>query len=276
MILTQTHAHQTHTRKPIRVSVPMFITIDNVPVCSPATEYLQENGQPETISNNPGIRHFIWEHFQDLNRVVQRMKYSGGTFSGYKTLLCAPEITVLGHRCTQHGRLPDESRVTKIVNWGPCKDLTDVCTFLETIGVCCLFIRSFAHWAHNLVKLTRKDTQWEFGTKQQDAMDNLKQALLTSPALRPIDYTLDSPVILSVNTLYIAISSILTECDANNPRLRYHLRFRSITLNDRESCFSQAKLELYGLYRALHALKLQLISIRNLIIEVTPNTLKEC
>src|SRR5271156_5702755 len=75
------------------------------------------------------------------------MKYSGGTFSGYKSMLCAPEITVLGHRCTAQGCLPDQSRVVKIVNWGPCKDLTDVRAFLGTIGVCRLFIENFAHHA---------------------------------------------------------------------------------------------------------------------------------
>ena len=73
------------------------------------------------------------------------MKYSGRTFSGYKSLLCAAEIMVLGHRCTIDGRLPDQSRVEKIVNWGPCKDLTDVCAFVGTIGVCRLFIKNFAH-----------------------------------------------------------------------------------------------------------------------------------
>src|SRR5208282_5114160 len=60
----------------------------------------------------------------------------------------------------------------------------------------------------------------------------------------------------------------LSQCDATNPKLRYHAHFGSITLNDRESRFSQPKLELYGLYRALRALKLDLIGIRNLIIEV--------
>src|SRR5271168_1616197 len=183
------------------------------------------------------------------------MKYSGGTFSGYKTILCAPEITILGHRCTQQRRLPDESRVAKIVNWGPCKDLTDVRAFVGTIGVCRLFIQNFAHRAHHLVKLTRKDAPWEFGPEQQDAMDDLKQALLNLPALKPIDYKSDSPVILSVDTSYIAIGFILSQCDINNPRLRYHSRFGSITLNDRESRFSQPKLELYGLYRALCALE---------------------
>ena len=85
-----------------------------------------EDGESETIPDNPGIRRFVWEHFQDLNRIVQRMKYSRGTFSGYKSFLCAQEITVLGNRCTMEGWRPDESRVIKVMNWGPCKDLTDV------------------------------------------------------------------------------------------------------------------------------------------------------
>ena len=52
--------------------------IDDVPVKGPATRYIKEDGEPETIPENPGIRRFVWEQFQDLNRVVQQMKYCGG------------------------------------------------------------------------------------------------------------------------------------------------------------------------------------------------------
>ena len=45
--------------------------IDDVPVRGPATMYIQANGEPETIPKNSGICHFLWEHFQDLNCVVQ-------------------------------------------------------------------------------------------------------------------------------------------------------------------------------------------------------------
>ena len=221
--------------------------IDDVPVRGPASRYIQPDGEPETIPENSGIRRFVWEHFQDLNRIVQRMKYCGGTFSGYKSFLCAPEITVLGHRCTIEGRLPEQSRVDKIIKWAPCKDLSDVRAFLGTIGVCRLFIKNFAHRAHHLVKLTRKGVEWEFGQQQLDAMQDLKDALLASPALRPIDYESGSPVILSVNTSNIAISYILSQCDPNNTKFRYFAKFGSITLNEREGRFSQPKLELYGL-----------------------------
>lgn len=248
--------------------------IDDVPVKGPASRYIQSNGEPETIPENTGIRRFVWEHFQDLNRVVQRMKYSGGTFSGYKSFLCASEITVLGHRCTIDGRLPDLARVEKIKNWAPCQDLSDVRAFLGTIGVCRLFIRNFAQKAHHLVKLTRKDVPWEFGQEQLDAMQDLKDALLSSPALRPIDYTSEAPVILSVDTSNIAIGLILSQCNPDDTKLRYVARFGSITLNDRESRYSQPKLELYGLYRALRALKMYLLGVRNLIVEVDAKYIK--
>ena len=82
-------------------------------------------------------------------------------------------------------------------------------------------------------------------------MDDLKKGLLTSPALQPIDYTTDALVILAVDTLHIAIRYILLQCSTDNPKLQYHSRFGSITLNECECRFSQPKLELYELYRAL-------------------------
>jgi hypothetical protein len=242
--------------------------IDDVPVRGPATRYILPSGEEERIPENPGIRRFVWEHFQDLNRICERMKYSGGTFSGYKSNLCAAEINLLGQRCTIEGRKPDKARVIKVTNWGHCPDLSDVRAFIGTIGVCRMFIRNFAHRAHHLVKLMRKDTLWEFGQDQIDAMTDLKDALVNSKALKPIDYSSESAVILSVDTSYIAIGYLLAQCDLVDPKIRYYAKFGSITLNEREARFSQPKLELYGLYRTLRSLKILLLGIRNLVIEV--------
>lgn len=248
--------------------------IDDVPIRGPATRYITDDGAYETIAQNNGIRRFIWEYFQGLNRVVQRMKYCHGTFSGYKATLCASEITVVGHLCTYEGRLPETARVDKIINWGPCHDLSDVRAFLGTIGVCRMFIRNFAHRANPLTILTRKQQPFIFGPEQISSQEDLKQALLDSPALRPIDYKSDAPVILGVDTSHIAVGFLLGQCDPQDPRKRHYARFGSITLNDRESRFSQPKLELYGLFRAFRALKIYLIGIRNLIVEVDARYIK--
>ncbi|KAJ7697909.1 hypothetical protein B0H17DRAFT_1130189 [Mycena rosella] len=51
---------------------------------------------------------------------------------------------VVGHVCTPAGHIPDEKHVAKIVNWGPCKDLSELCTFLGTIRIIRIFIRNFS------------------------------------------------------------------------------------------------------------------------------------
>ena len=54
----------------------------DVPIKGAKSRYMEEDGTYEMIKGNPGIRRFVWEHFQNLNKVVQRMKYCGGMFSG--------------------------------------------------------------------------------------------------------------------------------------------------------------------------------------------------
>ena len=267
------HNNVMHILQP---EVPQFTIpyIDDVPVWGPVTTYQNDNGVFETIPENRGIHHFVWEHFQNLNRIVQRMKYCGGMFSGKKSLLCAREIMVVGHICTPEGCIPDPTKVDKVANWGPCADLSEVRAFLGTIGVVRVFIKNFASLAHPLTSLTHKGTPFVFGPEQVTAQEALKAMLLASPALRPIDYNSDSLVILGVDTSHIAIGFLLCQCDADNPRIRRYARFGSITLNDHESRFSQPKLELYGLFHALCALKMYLIGLRNLVVEVDARYIK--
>ena len=113
------------------------------------------------------------------------------------------------------------------------------------------FIRNFTYQVHHLIKLTCKNATFEFHKPQIAAQEDLKQAVLMSPALHPIDYTSDIPVILAVDTSHIAVGFFLCQCAPDNPKTRYYNQFGSITLNNHEARFSQPKLEIYGLYRVL-------------------------
>src|ERR1700677_4455264 len=150
------------------------------------------------------------------------MKYCGGTSSGPKLFLCVPKIIVLDHRCTYEGCLPDESRVVAIQKWGPCRNLSEVHAFLRTIGVIQIFICDFALCANPLIKLMHKDAPFEFGSDQIKAQEDLKTALIESPALLAIDYTPLSLIILAVDMSYIAVGFHLCQCDDVNPRKRYY------------------------------------------------------
>ena len=198
--------------------------VDDVPVKGPRDTYQDADGVYETIPENPGIRRFVWEHFQGLNRVVTRMEYCGGTFSGKpsKLWLIAFEFFVVGHWCTREGRLPDRDRIAAVQNWINCRDLSEVRAFLGTVGVGRHFIKNFAKRAHALQKLTRKDVPFEFGEEQRLAMEDLKSALLESPALRAIDYESEHPVILAVDTSRIAVGFHLCQEHPGPLRRRFY------------------------------------------------------
>ena len=241
--------------------------IDDVPVKGPKSRYMQSDGTYEMIPENPGIRRFVWEHFQNLNRVVQRMKYCGGTFSGKKTVLCAEEITVVGHRCTMNGRLPDTDRVGVISRWPALKDQHEVRQFIGLVGVCRIFIKDFAKIAAPLNRLLRLGVPFKWGPEEQKAVDGLKEALVNTVPLGNINYESDGAVVLAVDTSYMAVGYYIYQEDADTKQKKTFVKFGSITLKDREARFSQPKRELFGLKRALEVSEYLLIGCRKLIVE---------
>ena len=228
---------------------------------------MKKDGSYEVIDENPGIRKFVWEHFQNLNRVVQRMKYCGGTFSGPKTVLCAAEITVVGHRCTIDGRLPEIDRVGVISRWPACASVTDVRMFLGTIGVCRPFIKDFAKIAGPLNNLLRQKVEFVWGAEQEKSMAELKTALENAVPLGNIEYESTRTVVLAVDTSWKAVGFYIYQEADDEKRKKTFIRFGSITLNEREARFSQPKRELFGLKRALEASEYLLIGCRKLVVE---------
>ena len=113
-------------------------------------------------------------------------------------------------------------------------------------GTVRIFIKNFAIHAHPLVQLTKKDNEFTFGEPEKRAMRTLKHLVVTSPAIRAINYTSDCEVILAVDSSWRAVGFVLSQIGTDNKR--YPSRFGSITWNEREQRYSQAKIELYGLF----------------------------
>ena len=246
--------------------------IDDVPIKGPTTRYELPDGSYETIPGNPGIRRFVWEHFESVHRIIQRVKSYGATFSGPKAFIGVPKADILGHVCTYEGRIIDPSRVQAIKDWPVPTNVSEVRAFLGTCGVHRHFIKDYTLVARPLIRLTRKEETFFIGPEQLEAMDRLKDAIIHSTALRPIDYESDQPVILAVDSCANGAGYILAQ--QVDKKKRYPSRYGSITFNDRESRYSQAKLELYGLFRSLKETQLYTIGVRKLIVEMDAKFIK--
>ncbi|KAG5633959.1 hypothetical protein H0H81_004190, partial [Sphagnurus paluster] len=120
----------------------------------------------------------------------------------------------------------------------------------------------------------RKDQPFEFEPEQREAQVDIVNTLEAAKPLVPVNYQSDRPVILAVDTSHIAVGFYLCQMDETAPACRVYCHFGSITLNARESRFSQPKLKLYGVFRALSAFRLYIIGVRNLILEVDARYIK--
>jgi len=73
------------------------------------------------ITDNPGIRCFIWEHANDINQILHRLAHAGTTISPKKSQVAWSDITLVGQKLTYNGWLPDTSQILKILKWPiPC------------------------------------------------------------------------------------------------------------------------------------------------------------
>jgi hypothetical protein len=227
--------------------------LDDVPIKGLPMRYERADSSCETHPDNPSICRFVWEHSQNLNHVIQHIKYVGCTWSGPKAFLSVPETLIIGHMCCYEGRRAADSKVDKICNWGPCNNLSEVRAFLGTASLMQIFIKNFLLIARPLTCLTCKDTKFVFGTEEIASQEKLKAAIVSLPAIRAIDYNSKQTVYLLVDTSYIAIGYVLAQQMPGSDTKHYPSRFGSMLLNEREANYSQPKLELYGLFRSLRA-----------------------
>ena len=171
------------------------------------------------------------------------------TFSGKKAFIGVPRADILGHICTPEGRVADSSRIQAILDWLLPTTVSEVRAFLGTCGVLQIFIKDYTLVARPLINLTHKNEPFEISPPQLTSFEQLKLVVAHSLALRPINYKSDLPVILNVGSCMNGIGFIPPQ--VGEDRKHYPNLFGSIVFNDCESCYSQAKLELFGLFRTL-------------------------
>jgi hypothetical protein len=103
-------------------------------------------------------------------------------------------------------------------------------------------------------------------------MQCLKDEIIKSPALRQLDYASGREVILAVDISVIVVGYILSQ--EGDDGKHYPNRFGSLSLMEVESRYSQAKLELYGLFRALRVVRIFIFGVANLTVEMDAKYVK--
>ena len=248
------------------------VFIDDIPIRGPASLYLDKDGKEEKIAENPGIRRFMWEHLNDLHRILHRIGEAGGTVSGKKMQLCKTAVEIVGQKCSREGRTPTDTRAQRIKDWPAPGNITELWGFLGLCGTVRIWIKNFSIVARPMVNLTRKSAPYIWGEDQETTFQEMKRLVSQAPALRPIDYKCGRPVIFSVDTCKDGVGFVLSQEDEHGRRVP--ARYGSLPLNEAEKRYGPSKLELYGVYRGLRHFRIYIIGAGQLILEVDTTSIK--
>ena len=147
-----------------------------------------------------------------MNGVLADLKRAEYTISGAKSQFCMSGIRVVGFICDSLGRHPDTSKVIKIVEWAPPNDVTEARAFIGVVVYYRVFVKNFSLIAAPIYSLMKKGAEFIWGTEQQLAMDALKVALTTAPALVTLDYSSGAEeIILAVDSSLKGWGAVLSQ-----------------------------------------------------------------
>ncbi|GJR21121.1 putative reverse transcriptase domain-containing protein [Tanacetum coccineum] len=94
-----------------------------------------------------------------------------------------PKVQFLGHVIDSRGIHVDPAKIESIKDWASPKTPTEIRQFLGLAGYYRRFIEGFSKIAKSMTKLTQKGIKFDWGEKEENAFQLIKQKLCSAPIL---------------------------------------------------------------------------------------------
>ena len=180
---------------------------------------------------------------KDVLRVAQEHDLY---FKPEKCTFHASRIDYLGVIIEKGMTSMDPIKIAGIKNWPTPTKVKDVRSFLGFCNFYRPFIRGFAHVAKPLNELTKKDVEWNWGTRQEEAFQTLKARVTSEPVLAHPE--LDKQFEVEVDASGFAVGAVLLQRKADGKK--HPIAYYSATLNAAERNYDIYELELLAISKA--------------------------
>jgi hypothetical protein len=127
------------------------------------------------------------EHTQHLRIVLTRLREHQLYAKFSKCAFWLEEIQFLGHVLSAKGIAVDPSKVKDILEWKPPTTVHEVRSFLGLAGYYRRFIPDFSKLVKPITSLLKNDTKFNWSSKCNEAFEQLKVLLTTTPVLAQPD-----------------------------------------------------------------------------------------
>jgi len=125
----------------------------------------------------------VEEHLERLVLILDRLRKAGLKLKPSKCKLLQKTISFLGHVVSESGIATDPSKIQAVQDWPEPTSVTEVRSYIGLCSYYRRFVKDFARIAEPLHKLTGKNARFEWSEECQEAFDELKFRLTSSPIL---------------------------------------------------------------------------------------------
>ncbi|GJW91838.1 putative reverse transcriptase domain-containing protein [Tanacetum coccineum] len=123
------------------------------------------------------------EHEEHLKAILELLKKEKLYAKFSKCEFWIPKVQFLGHVIDSRGIHVDPAKIESIKDWATPKTPTEIRQFLGLAGYYRRFIEGFSKIAKSMTKLTQKGIKFDWGEKEENAFQLIKQKLCSAPIL---------------------------------------------------------------------------------------------
>ncbi|KAK3752856.1 hypothetical protein QZH41_000328 [Actinostola sp. cb2023] len=183
------------------------------------------------------------DHDQALRKTFQRLREKGLTLHKDKCEYSKDSLEFFGYVFSSQGISADPKKVEAILNIQPPSNATEVRSLLGMSNYCSRFIKGYATITQPLRELTHKDTPWQWTTRHDHSLNQLKEALTNAPVTSYFDPDRDTEI--NVDASPVGLGAILAQTDPVTGEKNV-VAYASRALTDVESRYSQTEREALG------------------------------
>jgi hypothetical protein len=138
----------------------------------------------------------VEEHTAHLRSILDALRDHGILASSGKSILYTDAVLFLGHIISSRGIEVADDKINKIISSHVPTSAQNVKEFNGLVNYIGQFIPGLAHWSTVLSELTKKNIEFKWEPRHQDALDKIKLLVRNTPVCKPIDYDSLDPIMV--------------------------------------------------------------------------------